>query len=88
MVRAFIRVTSGLTTKYRLSEVIHRLPAGRLRSPAPQTVNNFAAAGSVLVFDLICLYPVHGFPLPAGQVCQRPVAPTTFSFMDRPPGAA
>jgi len=35
----------------------------------PQTVNNFAAAGSALVFDLICLYPVYGFPLPAGQVC-------------------
>ncbi len=34
----------GLTIQYRLSEVVHGLPAGPEDQPAPQTVNNFAAA--------------------------------------------
>src|SRR3974377_1451414 len=56
-----------LTTKYRLSEVIHGLPVGRVRKPALQAVNNFAAAGSVLARSWFCVYPVHRFPAPGGS---------------------
>ncbi len=57
----------GLTTKYRLSEVIHWQPAGPPEPPAPRTVNNFAAAGAALVNDWLVWYPVHWFPAPGGS---------------------
>ena len=53
--------------QYRLSEVIHGLPVGRVRKPALQAVNNFAAAGSVLARSWFCVYPVHRFPAPGGS---------------------
>ena len=53
--------------EYRLSEVIHWLPAGPQESPARRTVNNFAAAGSALVLDWLWWYPVHWFPAPGGS---------------------
>jgi len=52
---------------YRLSEVIDWQPAGRREQPAQRTVNNFAAAGSALVKDWLCWYPVHWFPAPGGS---------------------
>jgi Transposase/Transposase IS116/IS110/IS902 family len=61
------KITCGLTIQYRLSEVVHRLPAGPQESPAGQTVNNFAAAGSALVLDGFYWYPVHWFPAPGGS---------------------
>jgi hypothetical protein len=59
--------------KYRLSEVIHGLPAGPQDQPGQQTVNNFAAAtGAACGFRMAAgfhfLYPT-GFPAPTGQTC-------------------
>jgi len=56
--------------QYRLSEVVQRLGAGPEEQPAAQTVNNFAAAAEpTLAWRPVCVYSVHRFPAPAGQVC-------------------
>jgi hypothetical protein len=60
-------------------------------SPQP-AVNNFAGARAPdriwMVFRIHFRYPIPRFPAPAGQVFERKVALTTFSFIDRPPGRA
>jgi len=55
--------------EYRLSEFFHRLPAGPPEQPVAQTVNNFVAAEPTLALHPFCMYSVHRFPAPAGQVC-------------------
>jgi hypothetical protein len=55
-------------------------------------VNNFAAnlAATVSEWPLGFIFGIgsSGFPAPAGQVCQRPVATTTLSLWTGPSGGA
>ena len=82
-------VSCCLTINIGYPKLFSRDGAGPQGNPARSPVNNFVAADAAGDFGwperVMACYPFIGFPAPAGQVCERPVALTTMSFMDRPP---
>jgi hypothetical protein len=81
------------TNQNRLSEVFQWAASEPCGQRARQTVNNFAAAKSSPPDSdgAACRSSRSvslGFPAPAGQVCERPVPPTTLSLPTGPSGGA